>query len=40
MLRNFNTIEDFKNADKTALLESLANDVRAILLASVFTADL
>lgn len=28
VLRNFNTIEDFKNADKAALLDSVGDDVR------------
>lgn len=28
ILRNYNTIEDFKNADKTALLDSLGDEVR------------
>lgn len=27
VLRNFNTVEDFKNADKAALLEALADQV-------------
>lgn len=29
ILRNYNTIEDFKNADKTALLDSLGDEVRS-----------
>lgn len=30
ILRNYNTIEDFKNADKTALLDSLGDEVRRL----------
>lgn len=29
ILRNYNTVEDFKNADKTALLDSLGDEVRS-----------
>jgi hypothetical protein len=32
ILRNYNTIEDFKNADKTALLDSLGDEVCLSLL--------
>jgi len=28
MLRNFNTIEDFRNADKNKLMDKLADQVR------------